>query len=353
MNRAVEAKPPAATVEPSQSRPSEAAAAEPSPGTKSEAAPLRNARDVLRAIYSPESFTPFHEYVLETRRLAVLRQFYENKEDTSGWRAHADDVVWMRDHLVNPVMLCTALAVALESDTDMGWFFDPWFSGAPIPHVEERLLDVEGVVPASDCKAVAKTTIVLCDQLCATASKYTHPFPKAQQTSARGHLQSWVEAKKIGDQGEGRGALTKYLIRHLVWFMANPSLYPLINLRDLKEGEMWTPWLIDHRGPQAKDMSRLIYGMYNNSRHHNYREKLEWRLNEAKGKSNSAMSSEGGRSAAQALAEVQSLQFLVNRARSLYDWNPAEIDAHFVTALAFCEIDLKGNRIPEDDKVTD
>jgi hypothetical protein len=79
-------------------------------------------QNVLRTIYRRENFTAFHEYVLEARRLAVLRKFYNRDLDPGGWREHIEDTVWGRDHLINPLLLCTALSAALHSERDIGWF---------------------------------------------------------------------------------------------------------------------------------------------------------------------------------------------------------------------------------------
>jgi hypothetical protein len=295
-------------------------------------------RAPLLEIYNAEAFTPFFSFLFESRRLSILNQLFNLVPTGTQTSANPPDSIHnlmttYAAHLVNPILLASALAIHLKTPSGAPWFFDAWFAGTAVEDTELNLLDLESAVPQESISTVAEMTLELLDQMCATVlrnMKASRSLYSARDNSA---LKAWKTFNQIKD-GDDNFSL-RYEVMWESWFSANPFMYFIED-----QSNYLPPWL-RIQGRERHLISDDIlwqHGFKVNSSHHNYREKMDWLLNEKKKSVNNGLANAPAEQKKTMLRELRTRQKLFERAKLFYVFNPTEIDAHAVEGLVRQEL---------------
>ncbi len=222
---------------------------------------------------------------------------------------------------VNPLLLASAISYSAIRKSDYKSFLTRYMAGDELPDIEEALLSAPGFAHeetlanfldletkyANGCRMFALLKLL---------SGYDPDVVRDNVEPAHDptqFLETCWDRLASGD-APSRWEFDKYDVLKFAWLLINPALRTLDD-------------------PQKVRVSLITYGARHNSAIHNVRQQCERRLRELDSSMNTILSAtipkdETQRAILESRAARENAVKLVRRARKLYEWNPAEIEAH-------------------------
>jgi hypothetical protein len=222
---------------------------------------------------------------------------------------------------VNPLLLASAISYSAITKSDYRSFLTRYMAGDELPDIEEALLsapefaDEETLANFLDLEAKYAKGCRL-SALLKLLSAFDPDVVRDNVEPVHDptqFLETCWDRLASGD-APSRWEFDKYDVLKLAWLLINPALRTLDD-------------------PQKVRVSLITYGVRHNSAIHNVRQQCERRLRELDSSMNTILSAsiprdEKQRAILESKAARENAVKLVRRARRLYDWNPAEIEAH-------------------------